>query len=587
MNPFLSRGMSEEMLNKRLYFELGKLIQLQKEEPAIQALSLHGSDPLVLRMSIFVREHNYDFEMTYPRYFPFQPIIIKALTMFHTAHIYRDKSMCLKWGNDNWHEEVTGKQMVENLIELLSVENPLGDVHGIVESGHQITLGQRVTQNGGTLFLSKGMIDLFKKKRGVGQLYVRSINSDHPGGSTYFLKSIGRSRHFFVPNNRDTFDTVKFEYVQMDMSFEQYRKLDKKDQLIHTKSDCTLCIYDDQIVLFRKTRANEENRSHFIEWVRNSDSNRTAHLTDDEVVQKYVIMFQVSVVYVEDERESRNRIANDILRKKITIFGLGSVGSRVLVDLARAGFHRFHLVDDDLFLPSNLSRHELSLEHIGEFKTHELSNYLHQQINPMIEIEIEKLAVNGQHSATTIDAFFDSISDTDIIIDCTADSNLIFTINEFVKEKDLPYVSGSVLSGGLGNILIKRDVGSPLSVVDILETQKKYMRMNALDQFFGNDYTGTYGTKEYVATMSDVSIIAGLIGKTVIRMLSDDSKDVMDHDIHVMSTSNGFLGGFYNSQPIIAHKRNFTPMPLDPEIVRIGKEYHDDHSTKKNQQNFT
>jgi len=212
---------------------------------------------------------------------------------------------------------------------------------------------------------------------------------------------------------------------------------------------------------------------------------------------------------------------------------------------------------------------------------------LHQQINPMIEIEIEKLAVNGQHSATTIDAFFDSISDTDIIIDCTADSNLIFTINEFVKEKDLPYVSGSVLSGGLGNILIKRDVGSPLSVVDILETQKKYMRMNALDQFFGNDYTGTYGTKEYVATMSDVSIIAGLIGKTVIRMLSDDSKDVMDHDIHVMSTSNGFLGGFYNSQPIIAHKRNFTPMPLDPEIVRIGKEYHDDHFTKKNQQNFT
>ena len=50
--------------------------------------------------------------------------------------------------------------------------------------------------------------------------------------------------------------------------------------------------------------------------------------------------------YMFKDYEIRKRIEIDkaVLNKRITVIGLGSVGSRVVLDLARAGFNNFYLV---------------------------------------------------------------------------------------------------------------------------------------------------------------------------------------------------------------------------------------------------
>lgn len=58
----------------------------------------------------------------------------------------------------------------------------------------------------------------------------------------------------------------------------------------------------------------------------------------------------------------------------ISIIGVGALGSKILMNLVRAGFGKFNLFDCDYFLPHNAARHVLTEVNIGESKTEAMSN---------------------------------------------------------------------------------------------------------------------------------------------------------------------------------------------------------------------
>jgi integrative and conjugative element protein (TIGR02256 family) len=55
---------------------------------------------------------------------------------------------------------------------------------------------------------------------------------------------------------------------------------------------------------------------------------------------------------------------------KLCAVGVGALGSQVVMNLARAGFGRWTLIDHDLLLPHNVARHVLSGDFVGMFKCH-------------------------------------------------------------------------------------------------------------------------------------------------------------------------------------------------------------------------
>ena len=67
-----------------------------------------------------------------------------------SSHQYggADGALCLEWGPDNWHPEVTGAQMLESAYRLLYAENPLGaertEFALTVPSRHRLAIGQEV-----------------------------------------------------------------------------------------------------------------------------------------------------------------------------------------------------------------------------------------------------------------------------------------------------------------------------------------------------------------------------------------------------------------------------------------------------------
>lgn len=96
----------------------------------------------------------------------------------------------------------------------------------------------------------------------------------------------------------------------------------------------------------------------------------------------------------------RGVIETDVLAEQsVAVFGVGSGGSFIARELAKAGVGRFLLVDHDRLEPSNLSRHECGIDDIGRLKVLAMRDMLRQH-NPEVEVTALPVKVEGATLAT-------------------------------------------------------------------------------------------------------------------------------------------------------------------------------------------
>ena len=91
---------------------------------------------------------------------------------------------------------------------------------------------------------------------------------------------------------------------------------------------------------------------------------------------------------------------------RIGIVGLGSIGSKIAISLARSGIRRFLHVDDDYLVPGNMIRHELSWVYMGTHKVEAVREEL-MLIAPGIQVDTRMIRLAGQESAL--------IAETDVV----------------------------------------------------------------------------------------------------------------------------------------------------------------------------
>lgn len=73
-------------------------------------------------------------------------------------------------------------------------------------------------------------------------------------------------------------------------------------------------------------------------------------------------------------------INEDLGNKKVAIIGIGSLGSSVAVQLARAGVSNLMLIDPDKFESANIGRHVLGMDDLGHYKTDALKERIQKDI---------------------------------------------------------------------------------------------------------------------------------------------------------------------------------------------------------------
>ena len=94
---------------------------------------------------------------------------------------------------------------------------------------------------------------------------------------------------------------------------------------------------------------------------------------------------EIDAAYIpaKDDLYSRNKglIEVDILKdKKVTVIGLGSFGSVIVAELAKAGVGNFALFDFDRLELHNLSRHYCGANDLGRLKTDALYDVIKGKI---------------------------------------------------------------------------------------------------------------------------------------------------------------------------------------------------------------
>ncbi|MDD4993461.1 MAG: ThiF family adenylyltransferase [Paludibacter sp.] len=174
-------------------------------------------------------------------------------------------------------------------------------------------------------------------------------------------------------------------------------------------------------------------------------------------------------------------------RKRVTIIGLGAIGSEVAKSLAKNGIGHFNLFDMDTFEIGNSIRHAADLFYIGEPKT-DVVKQLILRSNPNITVNSYRIDV--LNDTGFLEA---SLKESDLCIVMTAEDSVEYLINDYyIKNFNIPFIFARASLGAFSGSIQVVDSHSAclrclsLETADYLPKPKEDIRLNELKPEYGS-----------------------------------------------------------------------------------------------------
>ncbi len=169
---------------------------------------------------------------------------------------------------------------------------------------------------------------------------------------------------------------------------------------------------------------------------------------------------QANVHYIpaKDELYSRNKgiLELSILEEKtVAIVGLGSFGSQIAIELAKAGLGRFMLLDFDRVELHNLARHTCTASELGRLKTDAIADAIWGK-NPYAKVE--KYPVDINKNLPLLDAV---VRDSDLVIVATDNNTSRFNINDALVRHRRVGIYGRAITRAEGGDVFRYTPGGP------------------------------------------------------------------------------------------------------------------------------
>ncbi|OIQ40928.1 MAG: molybdopterin biosynthesis protein MoeB [Bacteroidetes bacterium MedPE-SWsnd-G1] len=122
---------------------------------------------------------------------------------------------------------------------------------------------------------------------------------------------------------------------------------------------------------------------------------------------------------------------------KVAVVGCGGLGSVAAVYLAASGIGKLQLIDFDVVDVSNLHRQVFySVDVVGKSKADVLANHINE-MSPFVEVRVSNIAITKNNIA-------ESLSDWDIVLDCTDLLPIKYLLNDFCVLSNKTLVYGSL-----------------------------------------------------------------------------------------------------------------------------------------------
>ncbi|MEZ0223183.1 MAG: ThiF family adenylyltransferase [Alphaproteobacteria bacterium] len=469
----------------------------------------------------------------YPSHFPMSPprIVPKAPERLsgHQWNAAAGGELCLQYRPDNWQPQVTGAMMITSAYDLLAGERGKNGP-GIVPSAHFSSLGQR-TRGTYTRFILpvsfRGYVERLPEKCvQVAEFNQTFIHVTHVVVPSAFGSGDEKWRDETVPSN-----IFKVEGFLLKVPTEQ---------------SVSESLSNDDLIRFAEEFSHSEaaaalrSKSYLGVVITNGIETIFGWCSEDSGARK---VEWYKTIAADDAADSRLPEDYSILQTKSVCFiGCGSLGSKIASMLARAGVGKILLVDDDIFMPVNIVRHDLDWQYVGHHKPAALRARI-KNIHPSCDVTIRTVALGGQESAQTTSEVMELMSKCDLIIEASVCPQA-FNYSAAVSLKSkIPMVWAEVFAGGIGGMVARTrpEIEPPPHVArgQILEwCNEQNVPAPGRPRRYGVEHDDG---SALIADDADVSVIASHAGRVAIDALLRRTNSIFPHPVYFIGMTKAWI----------------------------------------------
>ena len=529
------------------------LARLYKERRAINDLNaeadwliidwrLHNAVVLYLIVNIQVYDRCYPLVMIYPTNYPANPPIVipRTLNQSLSTHQYgKGGELCLEWGPDNWHQELTGADLLRSAYKLLVTENPTEDgVSQIVApSRHLLALGQQLQSSVWRFVVNDDLItytqSLPKHTCGIAEFWIMC----HRETVTAF------ARRLTLVNGKiwdNATLPIKLESVTAQIEC-RFFKVNLEVNALNFSNLSSL------IDAFKIQNPDVARRMSVPTCLVLFSTREGLRLFSASDPKKWVRFANINI----NHEKYNSRLGPEFTKlktKKVGIVGVGSAGSKIAISLARTGVRDFLLVDHDVFLPENICRHELNWEEVGQHKVDGIAHQL-KLITQKVNVTCCPSKLSGQESTANIDSILSQLGACDLIIDATADPLTFNQLSTVAYQQQTPMVWLEILEGGIGGFIARFRPNRDPDPKTMRGHLNRYLeeKYDTSEMRGTTDYTAVDSEGRIItASDADVTIIAANATKLALDILVEREPSEFPYSLYLI----GLTGKQIFDQPL-------------------------------------
>ncbi len=210
------------------------------------------------------------------------------------------------------------------------------------------------------------------------------------------------------------------------------------------------------------------------------------------------------------------------------------------------GVARFLLIDEDIFLPENICRHDLDWLNIGEHKVDALAQRL-SMIAANIGVDTSRLNLTDQESPSALNALTTKMGNYDLIIDATANAEVFDLLAGVVSLHKKTLLWLEVYAGGIGGMIARSRPGLDPDVHTMRRAYARYICKYP----FSDDIASSKSVRDYqmedtlgiilAASDADVSVISAHATRLAVDTLLGRNPSHFPYSLYLIGLEQAWV----------------------------------------------
>ena len=397
--------------------------------------------------------------LVYPTLFPDVPAFIQPQNSQEcwSGHQYGGSGvLCLEYGPDNWHPGITGVELVRSARKLIwgEILHRVFPRFGPVESRHQTSARQLWADNNERLLVTKPLKEFlagsgrdiaFQLQGVVNWLTNESVAVVVRAGDP--LVTLGDAPDSILQGPGVTFSGFAVP-VPSAAALTDAKHAQELEARLGSAWPWNEGLGENMCLLLA-----HDVEGQLCSFLLKGGSSR--------FFRRYYPMCVTG-----DEAQRLPAHFSNLSAVSVAIVGMGSLGSKIAVSLARAGVKNFVLVDDDVVLPHNLVRNQLNWLDVGFSKLNAGARAL-KQVAPDIVVSAWPIRIAEQGNPSINAVAAKALAACTLVIDATANSGAFVALAAITKRAGNAMVWGEVFGGGGGALMARSRPGIDADALSI------------------------------------------------------------------------------------------------------------------------